>query len=494
MAAAQIIWYVRRARKENAVRTHVRVAAERRGDKVAPDGGSAVKEMDRRHLAHPFTALAQHERTGPTLMASGSGVTLTDVDGREYLDAMAGLWCVNVGYGNRELADAMSEQASRLAYYHSFSSMGTEAPAVLAERLCAMAPVPVDKVFFGSSGSDANDTQVKLVWYYNNILGRPQKKKIISRVRGYHGVTIMSAGLTGLANLHAGFDLPLPMIRHVRPPHRLWEREPGATDAEFVASLAQELDDLIVSEGPDTVAAFIAEPVMAAGGVIVPPDGYFAAIQEVLARHDVLLIADEVVSGFGRLGVPFGSTAVGARPDLMTIAKGVTSAYIPLSACLITPHVWEVLKSGEAKYGVFGHGYTYSAHTLAAATALANLDIIERDGLVEQAGRRGAHLHARLHDSFGDHPLVGEIRGTGLVAAVELVASKDPMTAFEPSQRVGPRVAAAALERGVITRALPAADTLSFSPPFVVTDSELDAMVDGVRAAVDAVGAELGIG
>ncbi|WP_251451197.1 aminotransferase [Microbacterium sp. Marseille-Q6648] len=445
-----------------------------------------VEELDRNFLFHPMTNLAAHAQNGPHMtIVSGKGSTVTDRAGRDYLDAMAGLWCVNVGYSHPEMAEALREQALKLPYFHAFSSMGTDLPARLSERLISMAPVPMSKVFYGNSGSDANDTQAKLVWYYNNVLGRPQKKKIIARRRGYHGVTVLSGGLTGLQNLHDGFDLPLPMIRHVRPPHRLWEREPGQTDDEFATALATELDRFIVNEGPGTVAAMIAEPVMAAGGVIVPPETYFPKIQAVLDKHDVLLIADEVVTGFGRLGVPFGSTAVDMRPDLMTVAKGITSAYVPLSAVLVSEKVWQVLLEGSAKYGSFGHGYTYSAHPLAAAAAMTNLDIIEREGLVDRVAENGRLLHELLHDAFGEHPHVGEIRGRGLMAAVEFVESREPLRPFAAQGAFAGVVTRGALAEGVITRALPAADTVSFSPPFVTTPDELERMVAGVRRGLD---------
>jgi L-2,4-diaminobutyrate transaminase len=435
-------------------------------------------------MLHPFTAPRSHETTEPFLIGAGKGTTLTDLQGRRYLDAMAGLWCVNVGYGRDELADALAGAARRLGYYHAFSSAGTEAPARLAGKLVEVAPVPVSKVFFGNSGSDANDTQVKLVWYYNNVLGRPAKKKIISRRRGYHGVTVMSGGLTGLDNLHAGFDLPLPMIRHVRPPHRLWEREEGMSDIEFAQVLADELDQTIRAEGPDTVAAFIAEPVQAAGGVIVPPETYFPAIQRVLDEHDVLLIADEVVCAFGRLGTWFGSEVVGAKPDLITVAKGLTSAYFPLSACLVSTRVWEVIREAEDHYGVLGHGYTYSAHPVGAEVALANLSIIVEEGLMDAAVRQGERLRASLRRELGDHPYVAEVRGAGLMAAVELAPPGNPREPFDPAARIGPRIAAAARNLGVITRALPAADTLAMSPPLVVTDEEIDEIVETIRQAV----------
>jgi L-2,4-diaminobutyrate transaminase len=291
--------------------------------------------------------------------------------------------------------------------------------------------------------------------------------------------------------MHNGFDLPLSMVGFVRAPHRLWEQAPGQTDDEFVRSLATELEDLILREGPDTVAAFIAEPIQAAGGVIVPPAAYFPAIQEVLRRYDILLIADEVVCGFGRVGEHFGSQVYGVQCDLMTVAKGITSAYVPLSGCLVSEAVWDVIASGGDAYGVFSHGYTYSAHPLAAAAAMTNLDIIERDGLMQQAKARGEYLAERLHAAFDGHPLVGEVRGYGLLGAVEFVASRDPLTAFDPSLKVAAAVVARSRELGVITRALPAADTISFSPPFIVTEAEIDEMAATTRQALDHVVAEL---
>jgi L-2,4-diaminobutyrate transaminase len=452
---------------------------------------ASLHDLDRRYSIHPFTSIRAHDAAGPLMMTEGHGCRLTDSGGNSYLDAMAGLWCVNIGYGNEEMAAALQAQTLKLSYYHSFSSMANDVSTQLAARLIEMAPVPMARVFFGLSGSDANDTQIKLIWYYNNVLGRPRKKKIISRFRGYHGVTALTAGLTGLQNLHDGFDLPLPMIRHTRAPHRLWEAEPGMTDAEFSASLAADLEQLILAEDPDTVAAFIAEPIQAAGGVIVPPESYFPAISEVLRKYDVLLIADEVVCAFGRLGHWFGTEVFGLQPDLITLAKGITSAYVPLSACLVSAPIAEVLAEGSDRFGVLGHGYTYSAHPLAAAAALTNLGIIDRDGLVSQAGKRGAYLQERLRGSLADHPLVGEVRGFGLLGAVEFVASREPLRPFEPGQRVGARITAESRANGVITRALPASDTIAFSPPFIVSESEIDEMVEVTRRALDTVAAEL---
>ena len=450
-----------------------------------------LAELDRRYAFHPFTGLASHERDGPSaMMVKGDGVRLEDSHGNSYIDGMAGLWCVNAGYGRDEIADAMRDQAKTLAYCHAFSSLSSDMPTLLAERLVRGAPVPMSKVFFGNSGSDANDTQVKLVWYYNNVRGKPAKKKIIARKRGYHGVTIMAGGMTGLPGVHAGFDLPLPFVKHTTAPHRLWDGY-GLTDAEFVAKLMEDLERLIDEEGAETIGGMIVEPVMAAGGVIVPPKGYYEALREVLDRHDIILIADEVVCGFGRLGHAYGSQALGLQPDTMTIAKGVTSAYFPLSGCLVSEKIWDVLIEGSGKYGAFGHGFTYSAHPIGAAAAMANLDIIDNESLIAAAATQGEYLHGVLQDSFADHPLVGEIRGFGLIGAIELVARKEPPQPFDAGLTIAARVVKAAMERGVITRALPNSDSLAFSPPLIISRADIDTLVHGVRDALDQVQQEL---
>lgn len=457
----------------------------------ASDTTVDLADLDRRYLFHPFTSLEAHEKHGPpVVMVRGEGVMLEDTSGRQYIDAMAGLWCVNVGYGREEIADAMRQQALKLPYCHSFSSMASDTPALLAERLIAIAPGPMSKVFFGNSGSDANDTQVKLVWYYNNVRGKPEKKKIIARKRGYHGVTIMAGGMTGLPGVHAGFDLPLSFVKHTTAPHRLWEGH-GLSDAEFVDRLVDDLVRLIDQEGANTIGAMILEPVMGAGGVIVPPAGYYEAVQQVLAEHDILLIADEVICGFGRLGHMFGCEALDITPDLITIAKGVTSAYFPLSGVMVSEKVWRTIVEGGKKYGAFGHGYTYSSHPIGAAVAIANLDIIESDSLVEAAAANGAYMHRVLQSAFAEHPLVGEVRGFGLIGAVEFVDRKDPPAAFDPELAVGARIAKKALEGGVITRALPNADSVAFSPPLIITKKQIETMVSVVKEAVDQVQADL---
>lgn len=452
---------------------------------------SSLSELDRQYLFHPMTALATHERSrsGPVIV-KGEGAWLIDADGNRYLDAMAGLWCVNVGHGREEIAEALGRQARTLSYCHTFSGVSSDQPILLAERLINMAPVPMSKVFFGNSGSDANDSAVKLVWYYQNVRGKPKKKKIIARERGYHGVTIVSGSLTGLPGQHAGFDLPLSFVKRTTAPRSIWEGA-GLTDSEFVARLVGDLERLIESEGGETIGAMVAEPIQGAGGVIVPPEGYFQAIQEVLRRHDILLIADEVITGFGRLGQPFGTNVYGIEPDLILLAKGVTSGYAPLSGVMVSEDVWRTIVSGEERFGVFGHGFTYTAHPGPAAAALANLDVIENEGLIAQVASRGAYLMERLSDAFGDHPLAGDVRGKGLMCAVEFVERKKPAVAFDPSLKVAGRIVKEAFARGVIGRALPQTDTISFSPPFTISEEELDIAVNAFREATDIVAQQL---
>lgn len=408
-------------------------------------------------------------------MVEADGIRVRDSDGNEYVDAMSGLWCVNAGYGRSEIAGAAAAQAERLPYYHTFAGMANEPVARLADRLTALAPGDMSKAFFGSSGSETNDTQVKIVRYYHNVLGKPEKKKIIARQGAYHGSTVAGASLSGMVHMHRGFDLPLDGFLHVKSPH-YWRHAPeGVSEREFSASLAEDLEARILEEGPDTVAAFIAEPVQGAAGVIPPPEGYFEAIQPVLRRHEVLFIVDEVICGFGRLGEWWGSHYYGLEPDLVSTAKGLTSGYVPMSACLISQRVWNVLREGSAEYGLFAHGYTYSGHPVAAAAALANLDVIESEGLVQNAATVGAHLQARLREAVGQHELVGEVRGVGLIAGVELVADRSTKEPFDRSLGVARRLHELLLEEGLICR--PVFDTLAFSPPLVITEDEVDEVV-----------------
>ncbi|WP_286780433.1 MULTISPECIES: aspartate aminotransferase family protein [Sulfitobacter] len=444
---------------------------------------------DRENFFHPSTHLAQHARgeSATRVITGASGVHIEDRDGNRMLDAFAGLYCVNAGYGRTEIADAIAEQAHQLAYYHSYVGHGTETSITLAKMIMDRAPAHMSKVYFGLSGSDANETNIKLVWYYNNILGRPQKKKIISRWRGYHGSGLMTGSLTGLSLFHDKFDLPMNPVIHTDAPYYYRRKDRTQSEAEFTAQCANALEALIQAEGPDTIAAFIGEPVLGTGGIVPPPAGYWDAIQEVLNRHDILLIADEVVTGFGRLGTMFGSDHYGLKPDLITIAKGLTSAYAPLSGSIVSDRMWKVLEQGTDENGPIGHGWTYSAHPICAAAGVANLKLIDDLNLVSNAAEVGGYLNASMKEALGDHPNVGDIRGEGLLCAVEYVADKADATPLDPAAKVGAAISAAMLERGVIARAMPQGDITGFAPPFCITRAEVDTVVAATADAVKTV-------
>lgn len=448
-----------------------------------------LEQWDRENFFHPSTHLAEFARGNlpQRVVTGGTGCHIEDRDGNRLLDAFAGLYCVNVGYGRPEIAEAIAAQAKELAYYHSYVGHGTEASITLAKMVLDRAPDHMSKVYFGLSGSDANETNVKLVWYYNNILGRPEKKKIISRWRGYHGSGLMTGSLTGLDLFHKKFDLPLAQVIHTEAPYYFRRDDLSMSEEQFVAHCAAELEALIEREGADTIAAFIGEPALGTGGLVPPPAGYWAAIQEVLNKHDILLIADEVVTGFGRLGSMFGSDHYGIKPDIITIAKGLTSAYAPLSGSIVSDKVWSVLEQGTDANGPIGHGWTYSAHPIGAAAGVANLKLIDDLNLIQNAGDVGAYFKAALQDALGDHPNVGEIRGEGLLCAVEFVEDRDSRTFFDPTKAMGAKVNAALLNRKVISRAMPQGDILGFAPPFCLTREEADEIVSKLKEAVSEV-------
>jgi L-2,4-diaminobutyrate transaminase len=458
---------------------------------VQPTHNLSLAELDRRSFLHPFTPLADHLENGPRVIVEGEGAWLRDLDGQRYFDAMAGLWCVDIGYGRPEVVEAIYQQARKLSYYHAFSSMATEPSIRLADRLIRLAPEGISKVFFGNSGSDANDTNVKLVWYYNNLRGKPDKVKIISRRNGYHGVTVAAASLTGLPLLHKAWHLPIPEVKHTSCPDVYRGKPDGMSELDYSQQLAAELDELIEREGPDTVGAFIAEPVMGAGGVVVPPEGYFQAIQAALNRHDVLMIADEVICGFGRLGHWFGSDRYGIRPDLMTIAKGLTSGYVPMSGSLIGDKVWQVIVDHSREIGPFGHGYTYTAHPVGAAAAMANLDIIESEGLVDNARTVGAQFQRRMRDAIEDHSLVGHVRGEGLIMGIEIVADRASKQAFDSRHKVAARIVQCCLAEGLIVRSLPSGDVVALSPPLIVTADDIELIVGRFAKGLDKAAASL---
>ncbi|HIF76980.1 MAG TPA: aspartate aminotransferase family protein [Sulfitobacter sp.] len=447
-----------------------------------------LEQWDRENFFHPSTHLAQHARgESPTrVIKTAKGSHITDRDGNQMLDAFAGLYCVNVGYGRTEIAEAIAKQAHELAYYHSYVGHGTEASITLSKMILDRAPEGMSKVYFGLGGSDANETNVKLIWYYNNILGRPEKKKIISRWRGYHGSGLVTGSLTGLELFHKKFDLPLAQVVHTEAPYYYRRPDANMSEAEFTAHLVGELEALIEREGADTIAAFIGEPVLGTGGIVPPPEGYWAAVQEVLNKHDILLVADEVVTGFGRLGSMFGSDHYGMKPDLITIAKGLTSAYAPLSGSIVGDKMWKVLEQGTDENGPIGHGWTYSAHPIGAAAGIANLKLIDDLKLIENASDVGGYLNAQMKAALGDHPKVGDIRGEGMLCAVELVEDRDGRTQFDPARKVVPTIVGDMLKAGVIARAMPQGDIIGFAPPFCLTREEADKVVGATAEAIKA--------
>jgi 4-aminobutyrate--pyruvate transaminase len=448
---------------------------------MTPLSNLAVRDVET--LVHPYTNLATLRETGPLVLERGKGIFVYDNNGKPYIEGMAGLWCTALGHGNEELAEAAAAQMRKLAFAHLFGGKSHDPAIELAEKLKEIAPVPTSKVFFCNSGSEANDTQVKLVWYMNNALGRPAKKKIISRLKAYHGVTIASASLTGLPANQRDFDLPMAGILHAGCPHHYRFALAGESEEEFATRLAAELALMIEREGPDTVAAFIAEPVMGAGGVIVPPRTYFEKIMQVCRRYDVYMIADEVICGFGRLGTAFGCQSLGFAPDGISIAKALTSGYIPMAAVTVPESMYQALLTESRKIGTFGHGFTYSGHPVAAAVALKTLEIYARDGLFEAAAQKAPKFQARLR-RLGQHALVGEARGQGLIGAVELTADKASKRSFDPKAAVAPQAVRFAEEEGLIVRFL-AGDAVSVCPPLIITPAEIDELFDCLGRALD---------
>lgn len=445
-----------------------------------------LEKWDRENFFHPSTHLADFARgdLAQRIIANGEGCYITDTAGRKSLDAFAGLYCVNVGYGRSEISDAIAEQAKELAYYHAYVGHGTEASITLSKMILDRAPNHMSKVYFGLSGSDANETNIKLVWYYNNVLGRPEKKKIISRWRGYHGSGLMTGSLTGLDLFHQKFDLPLQNIFHTEAPYFYRRTDMEMDEQQFVEHCVNELEKLIQREGADTIAAFIGEPALGTGGLVPPPQGYWPAIQAVLNKYDILLIADEVVTGFGRLGSMFGSDHYDMQPDLITIAKGLTSAYAPLSGSIVSDKIWTVLEQGNEQFGPIGHGWTYSAHPIAAAAGVANLKLLDDLNLIQNVNEVGPHFKSALIDAVGNHMNVGEVRGEGLMCAVELVGDKVERKFFEADQKIGYQVAAALLSNGVIARAMPQGDIIGFAPPFCISKAQAEEVAEKLAQSI----------
>ncbi len=445
--------------------------------------GNSAASRDKAFVFHPYTNLHVHETQGPLIIERGEGVRVYDDAGKAYIEGMASLWCVSLGWGEERLVQAAAKQMRQLSSYHIFGHKSHEPGIDLAEKLIGLAPVPMSKVFFANSGSEANDTAIKLIWYYNNALGRPEKKKILARTRGYHGVTVASASLTGLPNNHRDFDLPIARILHADCPHHYRNAKPGESEEEFATRLAEQLEAQILAEGPDTVAAMFAEPIMGAGGVVVPPATYYEKIQAVLKKYDILLVADEVICGFGRTGNFWGSQTLGLRPDILTCAKQLSSGYLPISAVMVSDAVYAACVDESKKIGTFGHGYTYSAHPVAAAVALETLAIYQERDILSHVRDVAITFQRRLR-ALTDHPLVGEARGVGLIGALELVADKATKATFDPVGRAGAVVNNLAQEHGLIVRAM--GDSIALCPPLVIEEADINLMFDLLTKALDA--------
>jgi 4-aminobutyrate--pyruvate transaminase len=446
----------------------------------APNSAAA---RDIAYYLHPFTNPKAHEENGPFIINEGKGIYVYDDQGKEYIEGMAGLWCTSLGFGEERLAKVAYEQMLRLPYIQGFTHRSNEVAIDLAEKLISMAPNNMGKVFFTNSGSEANDTQVKIVWYYNNARGKPEKKKIIGRHKAYHGITLAAASLTGVEYAHKGFDVPLDRFLHVTAPHYWREGQEGESEKDFAGRMAQEIDDLIISEGPDTVAAFIAEPVMGAGGLIPPPATYFEKVQAVLKKHDVLMIADEVITGFMRTGNMFGCETYNIKPDLMSIAKALSSAYLPIGAVMMTDEVYQVLRDGSDQFGMWNTGYTYSGHPVAAAVALETLRIYEERDMLGHVRSVMGTFQEQMQ-AFADHPLVSEVRGVGLFAALELSPDPENKGLFDPAAKVAPGMMARSQAHGLITRALPS-DGIALCPPLIITEEQIGVCMERMSIALD---------
>jgi 4-aminobutyrate--pyruvate transaminase len=447
-----------------------------------PAGLSELARADLASVFHPNTNLALHHSNGPTVFTRGEGIRVWDEHGGEYIEGIAGLWCTTLGYGDEALAQAAYDQIKKLSFSHLFAGKSHEPAILLAEKLTSLAPFDDARVFFGLSGSDGNDTQIKLIWYYNNAIGRPKKKKIIARTKAYHGTTLGSAGLSGLASFHAGFDVPLPQILHTQCPHYYRGAEPGESEEAYATRLAASLEQLILAEDPDTVAAMIAEPFMGVGGVLLPPATYFQKVQAVLERYDILLIDDEVIAGFGRCGNLWGAQTFHMTPTSITTAKALSSAYLPISAVIVPEFLYEPMVAASAAAGQFGHGFTYSGHPVAAAVALKTLELYEQRNLYEHVRQMTPRFQSRL-SALGEHALVGEARGVGLVGACELVRNKATRESFDSSLAMGARLMARCQDHGLIVRAF--GDAVAICPPYIVTEADIDEIFDRYERGLD---------
>jgi 4-aminobutyrate---pyruvate transaminase len=443
---------------------------------------NTLEARDQRAVIHGLTNLRQHLERGPVVIERGDGVWVTDTRGKRYIEGMSGLWCVSLGYGQERLVRAATEQMRKLAYYPLINHKSHPPVIELAEKLLAIAPVPMSHVWLANSGSEGNDCAVRLAWYYWNAVGRPEKRKVIAHHGAYHGNTIAAASLSGVRYNHERFNLPLPGFLHVRCPDYNRHAAPAETEERFADRLIADIERLILSEGPETIAAFFTEPVLAAGGVIVPPATYFLKLQALLAKHDILLVCDEVVTGFGRIGDMFGTTTMQLRPDMIVCAKGISSAYVPISALLVNARIFEAMVRQSDELGMFGLTMTYCGHPVAAAVAREAIAIYEDEGIPARVRRLEGQFLGGLRQ-LERHPLVGDVRGRGLLAGVELMRDKATRASFDAKQRVGALCAQYAEQRGLIVRAI--GDTIAFCPPLIISEEEIGELLTRFEAALD---------
>jgi len=439
------------------------------------DQAKNLEQIDKTNLFHPITNLKSHTSEDVLILDRGEGIYVYDKQGKKYLEGLAGLWCTSLGYGVKELAEAASEQMTKLGYASLFTSKSHEPAILLSEKLIEMSPYDKGKVFFGNSGSDANDTQLKLYTYYNNALGNTSKKKIISRIKGYHGVTVASASMTGLPAQHKLFDLPADGFFHIDTPHFYRGALKDESEEQYVNRLTQNLDNLIIKEGPENIAAMIAEPLMGAGGVIIPPKNYFPSIQKVLTKYSIPLIDDEVVCAFGRTGTVWGAETFDMKPSSITIAKALSSGYIPISAVIVPDELYDPIKDASGDIGIFGHGYTYSGHPVSCAVALKTLEIYERDKIFDHVLTVSDHFQSRVN-KLNSFESVGEARGVGLICGIELVSNKASKEGFTPIGSAGRVVAKICQDEGLIVRAI--GDVIAMCPPLIITKNQIDEMFD----------------
>ncbi len=448
---------------------------------------NSPRDNDIAHVLHPYTDLTAHETKGPLIITSGQGVWVKDDSGKEYLEGLAGLWCTSLGYGEERLAKAAYNQMMQLGYSHIFAHKSHPNVIELATKLINMAPQgldsPMQKVFFANSGSEAVDTAIKIVYFYHNAIGKRTKKLILSRHNGYHGVTVAGASLTGLPTLHKDFDLPIIPVHHLTSPHFYRNGQENESEEQFTDRLIKEVEETIAKIGADNIGAMIAEPIQGAGAVIMPPKGYWAKLQPILKKHDILLIADEVICGFGRTGECWGSQYFGIKPDMMTMAKQLSSAYIPISGVMINQKISEAVVKNAGVLGTFGTGYTYSGHPVSAAVALETLKIYDERKIFDNVKKLAPLVQENLK-KIAQHPLVGNVRGAGLIGAVELVKDKKNKVFFEPSQKVAPKCANMAEKHGLIIRPLPY-DSVAFCPPLVINEKELQMLFQRIGKALD---------